>query len=126
MRQWFKGCSHPSYCVDFQTVTSLYEVKSCELICSCANGNYKRPFRAKPHKKCHTSRFGRFFIKNHNHYALKAVADREHKLPKYVFVALMQNQKIWKVLPWETVDKWIHTTKKETPIPVKNVFQEEI
>ena len=67
MMKWFKGKKHSEYCVDLQTSKSLYEVKSCKLFCKCTNGNNKRNYVDKPHKKILTSQLGRFFIKLENH-----------------------------------------------------------
>ncbi len=71
MMKWFKGKTHSADCVDFQTTKSLYEVKSCRLFVDCVNGNDKRKYAAKPHKKIITTQMGRFHVKRANHKLLK-------------------------------------------------------
>ena len=51
MTVWFKGKSHPEDCVDFQTKTTLYEVKSCLLLHKCGNGNHKRAYKKNDTKR---------------------------------------------------------------------------
>ena len=122
MKKWFNGESHIEECVDFQTKTSLYEVKSCNLFNNCNNGNDKRKYITKPHKKITTNQLGRFFIRNYNHKMLGELSDKENKIPKYIFVVKIGNQKIWRVWHWELVSIFIHKGKDMTPIRIKDIF----
>lgn len=122
MRKWFRGKSSPLSCVDFQTKTSLYEVKSCRLFTKCHNGNYKRPYKNKPHKKIKTHQFGRFAIKLINHRNLKILADKENKIPKYIFIIVLGKQKIWRVKSWDQINLLIHMEYEFTKIKIKDIF----
>ena len=124
MMQWFKGVSHPADCVDFQTKRFLCEVKSCRLFIKCFNGNNKRHFLKKPHKKIETTQSGRFSIKLQNHLLLKSTAEKEGKIPRYIFVLEVGKQKVWKVMNWEDVDKVVCKTKKYTMVRQKDIFTE--
>lgn len=124
MMKWFKGKTHEAYCVDFQTTKSLYEVKSCRLFLDCVNGNHKRKYANRPHKKISTTQMGRFFVKLENHKRLRARAEEEKKIPKYIFVVMVGKQKIWRVKSWEHVDSMIHQRNKHTQIRIKDLFNE--
>jgi len=124
MRNWFKGKNHSAHCVDFQTTKSLYEVKSCRLFIECVNGNHKRPYASKPHKKIRTTQMGRFFVKLKNHKGLKARASEENKIPKYVFVVVIGKQKIWRVKSWEQINSIIRKRSEVTAIRIKDLFNE--
>ena len=124
MRKWFKGKSHPEDCVDFQTTTALYEVKSCRLFLECGNGNHKRNYVKKPHKKIRTTQMGRFFVKLENHKGLRASAEKENKIPKYIFVVVIGKQKIWRVKSWDKIDSIILKRSEVTPIRIKELFNE--
>lgn len=122
MRKWFHGKAHADDCVDFQTKTSLYEVKSCNLFNICNNGNDKRHYATKPHKKIITNQLGRFHIYNHNHILINEAAKKENKIAKYIFVIKINNQKIWRVWPLELVNIFIRKNKDVTPIRIKDIF----
>ena len=124
MLKWFKGKNHPSGCVDFQTTTSLYEVKSCRLFIKCCNGDDKRPYVIAPHKKGTSTQLGRFFVKLRNHKGLKIHADKENKIPKYIFVVAVGKQKVWRIKSWERVDSIMKEKKRRTIIRIKDLFNE--
>ncbi len=124
MKKWFKGKEHSEDCVDFQTRTSLYEVKSCNLFTKCTNGNQKRPYVYKPHKHIVTTQMGRFFIKMHNHKRLKIQAEEEKKIPKYIFVVVIGKQKVWRVKSWKQVNSMVHNEKRVGIIRIKDLFDE--
>jgi hypothetical protein len=127
MKNWFKGKCHYNDCVDFQTRTSLYEVKACNLLNTCTNGNTKRKYSGKtPHKKIITTQLGRFFIKNYNHDLLAITAKLENKIPKYIFVFHVGKQKMWRVKSWEFVNKLISESSENTLIRIKDIFVEGI
>ena len=124
MKKWFKGKKHPLDCVDFQTTKSLYEVKSCRLFVECVNGNHKRPYAIKPHKKITTTQLGRFFVKLRNHRKLRFRAEIEKKIPKYIFVISIGKQKIWRVKSWEKINSMMCKRSRVTPIRIKDLFNE--
>lgn len=126
MKKWFKGEDHNSDCVDFQTKTSLYEVKSCRLFLDCVNGNNKRQWKNHPHKKIHTLQLGRFHIKIHNHKKLKLKAEKENKIPKYIFVIVIGKQKIWRLKSWDEIDKLLDKEKRQEQIRIKQLFNEPV
>lgn len=103
LRKFFKGskCSFDE--ADFETSNCLYEVKSCNLFNKCYNGNDKRPYIERRHKKCLTNQLGRFAIKEENHIGLYLRSLQTGKTPKYIFALVYQNQAIFKVLRWEEV-----------------------
>ena len=124
MKKWFKGKNHLADCIDFQTTKSLYEVKSCRLFLKCVNGNNKRPYANKPHKKIRTTQMGRFFVKLVNHKGLKTQVEQENKIPKYIFVVVIGKQKVWRVKSWEQINPIIHKKNKITAIRIKDLFNE--
>jgi hypothetical protein len=124
MREWFKGKTHPLDCIDFQTKKCFYEVKSCRLFNECVNGNNKRDYIKKPHLKIRTTQLGRFAIKLENHKRLKATADRENKISKYIFVITIGKQKVWRVKSWEEVNEMISKEHKVSFIRIKDMFKE--
>ena len=126
MMKWFKGKPHPYDCVDFQTNTSLYEVKGCNFLNRNPNGNHKRKYVDKPHKQIVSTRFGRFFIKNYNHIALKSAADKANKIPKYIFVLLIGKQKVFRVKSWEFVDNLITGNSNQCAVLIKDIFGDGI
>ena len=126
MKKWFKGENHPHDCVDFQTSKSLYEVKSCRLFNECTNGNEKRKYVEKPHKKIKTTQLGRFFINCKNHEKLLEVSKKENKIPKYIFVVLIGKQKFWSVKPWAEVDYLVNNKKDMNLLRIKDIFTEGI
>ena len=124
MRKWFKGKSHPADCIDFQTTTSFYEVKSCRLFIKCVNGNQKRTYVKYPHKQITTTQMGRFFVKLENHKRLQACAEEKNKIPKYIFVVVIGKQKIWRVKSWEKINLLVRKRSEVTPIRIKDLFDE--
>ncbi len=126
MKKWFKGKDHILNCVDFFTKTSLYEVKSCRMILRCVNGNNSRKFKTKRHRKILTTQLGRFHIKTENHNLLFETSQKENKIPKYIFVINVGNQKIWKVSNWYEVDKILNNNIKTNPIQIKQIFFKEL
>jgi len=124
MRKWFKGKSHQAYCVDFQTTKALYEVKSCNLFNGCTNGNNKRKYVSKPHKRIKTTQLGRFFIKKENHERLKLHAKGEKKIPKYIFVVVIGKQKVWRIKSWKEINSMMIESSKITLIRIKDLFNE--
>lgn len=124
MRKWFKGKNYPLECVDFQTTTSLYEVKSCNLFNECFNGNPKRNYVIKKHKKIRSTQMGRFFVEIKNHEGLKICAEKEGKIPKYIFVVIIGKQKIWRVKSWEEINSIIYKKSGHTLIRIKDLFNE--
>ena len=124
MMELFKGKSNPLNCIDFQTKTSFYEVKSCRLFVNCVNGNDKRPYENKPHKKIKTTQLGRFHIKLRNHKGFKLASDKENKIPKYILVVVIGKQKIWEIKDWKQIDLMIHKNREVTLIRIKDIFHE--
>ncbi len=124
MMSWFKGKPGPFDCVDFYTSKCYYEVKSCKLIVKCTNGNDKREYTKKPHKKIMSSQSGRFYIKIENHKLLKIFSERDNKIPRYIFVITNRNQKLWRVLSWKDVDSKLNKTKEIFPLRIKDIFKD--
>ena len=124
MMKWFKGIPHKLDCVDFCTKTSLYEVKSCRMLNHTTNNNHKRHSAGKIHKRITGMQLGRFFVRNENHELLKLNADKENKIPKYIFVISIGKQKVWKVVSWEYVNGLIEENKRDTTIKIKDIFLE--
>ena len=120
MKKWFKGKSHDLDCVDFQTSSSLYEVKSCKLLLNCSNK------RNKKNKKIITTQLGRFFVNIRNHRLLKKVSKKENKIPKYLFAIVVGKQKIWKVMEWEKVDEILNMRLGKSPIRIHKIFHKEL
>lgn len=114
MKAWFRGTSHPYGCVDFQTSTSLYEVKSCKLFIECdTSSSYNK-----------THQLGRFKIDFENHELLKEMADNETKKSKYIFVVVIDKQTFWKVLSWHIVDKLMTKREGIVPLRIADIFYE--
>lgn len=124
MMKWFHGRPHQLDCVDFQTNKTLFEVKSCRLFLFCSNGNNKRPYVSKSHKRIKTTQMGRFFVKLENHQKLKARAEEEKKTPKYIFVITIGKQKVWRMKSWEQIDEMMRKRSTHTAIRVKDIFNE--
>ena len=124
MKKWFRGKSHPLGCVDFQTKKKLYEVKSCRLFVECSNGNDKRAYADKPHKKITTTQMGRFFVKLENHKLLLETSIKENKTPKYLFVITIGKQKIYRIKSWKEVDSILRHKMDICPIRIKDLFNE--
>lgn len=94
MRKFFKGKKSPFNEVDFETSTSLYEVKSCRLFCKYGWKNkYNR--RSWHH--------GRYQIKTDNHIMLYLRALQLNKEAKYIFVLNVQGQYVWIIKKWKEV-----------------------
>lgn len=121
MRKWFKGKMHGSDCVDFQTKTTLYEVKSCNLFNRWENSNNLRNYKTEPHKRIRTTHLGRFFIKVENHELLKTQAECENKIAKYIFVINISGQRIFRTKTWDEVNELIYGDKT-CPIRIKDIF----
>lgn len=120
MRRFFKGKPCPHDEVDFQTSKCLYEVKSCKLFNRCTNGNDKRNFKKKKHKKIETLQHGRFYMVTNNHILLFLRAIQLNKVPKYIFVLKIGKQTVFKVLNWE--DVMLTNEKDYHYISIKEVF----
>lgn len=113
LRTFFKGKENDWDEVDFETSTSLYEVKSCRLFNITVNGNHLRPFRgSNPNKRIQGFQLGRFSIRTGNHVLLYLRSLQTLKVPKYIFVLRVRKQIIFKIVPWEEIkiipDKEIH------------------
>ncbi len=118
--KFFRGKHSELDEVDFETSTSLYEVKSCKLFnLNTNNCNQKRKYVDYIHKQCSSFHLGRFFINPDNHIALFLRALQLNKIPKYIFVIRVDNQIIYKVLPWEKV---IVMNEKQSVIKLKDIF----
>lgn len=114
MMKLFKGKEHPDDCVDFQTNEVLYEVKSCKLILQ------------QNKKGCLSTQLGRFHIKLWNHKGLKETAEREKKIPKYIFAITIGRQSIWKEMSWKRVDKILPSGQYSVPLKIHKVFKREL
>ena len=124
MMKWFKGKKHSADCVDFQTTKALYEVKSCQLFVECNNGNHRRSYVNKPHKKIITTQLGRFYVKLENHKLLKVIARKENKIPKYIFILMIGKQKVWRVKTWNEINTLMLKIKDRTTVRIKDIFNE--
>lgn len=123
MQKWFKGEMHADFAVDFQTKTTLYEVKSCRMFIKGHNCNHKRPYKSKPHKNVLTTHLGKFYIILNNHIKLKQLAKEENKLAKYIFVMRIGKQNVWRVISWKNTDTLIHSKTTSMPfIRLKDIF----
>lgn len=120
MKKFFRGRSICDDAVDFETSTTLYEVKSCNLFNKWKNGNDKRVHSKKPNKNIESFHLGRFFIKTENHKSLKCLADMKEKKARYIFVIVLGKQIIWKILDWNEVN--IDDSKEQMSIPIKDIF----
>lgn len=121
-RRFFRGNGCCFDEADFETPKCLYEVKSCNLFNRCYNGNDKRPYRDRIHKKCITNQLGRFAIKTDNHIGLYLRALQTGKVPKYIFALIYENQAIFRVLEWDQV---ILTNDRERHyIRLADIFKE--
>ena len=123
MRAFFKGVSSSLDEVDFETSTSLYEVKSCKIFNRCYNANQLRKYKKKPHKKIETHQLGRFYIRTDNHIALYLKALQVNKAAKYIFVIRFGNQIIFKVVPWSDVK--LTNDKDYYYIAISDIFYEK-
>ena len=119
----FRGTPHPLGCVDFQNKKYLYEVKSCRLFLKCTNGNHKREFVNKQHKQTTSTQLGRFFVKTENHRSLKFVAEKEEKIPMYVFVIAIGKKKIWMRKSWAEIEILMNKEIDSNPIRIKDLFE---
>jgi len=124
MMRWFKGETHGWDCVDFQTSSSLYEVKSCRLLLNCNNNSHL--INKKKKEKTITTQLGRFYVKVENHEMLKKISVKEGKTPKYIFAIIVGNQKVWKITSWDEVDKLLDKTKKHSPLRIHQIFKREL
>lgn len=118
MMKVFNGKRHTLDCIDFQTETHFYDVKSCRLIINCKGGKKK--------KRVKTTQLGRFFIKRHNHISLKEISTKENKIAEYIFVLVVGNQKIWKTVDWEKIDSMITKSVEIIPIKIHEIFKKEL
>ncbi len=120
MRKMFKGkISHLDE-VDFETSKCLYEIKSCRIFNKCYNGNDKRPYMKKQHKKIETLQLGRFQIITDNHIMLYLRQLQTGKIAKYVFAIRYGKQIMFRVLKWKELT--INNTKDYQYISVKDIF----
>lgn len=119
--KFFKGkpTSWPE--VDFETSTSLYEVKSCNLFNTYSNSNHLRDYKNEPHKKCKAWHLGRFTIITDNHIMLYLRAIQLSKIPKYIFVLKSGNQIIFKIKQWDELE--LVNEKEFKHIPINQIFQ---
>lgn len=124
MRKFFRGKRSYLDEVDFETSTSLYEVKSCKIFnLSKNNGNQNRSFTKHQHKCCPCWKSGRFVIETDNHIKLFLQALKDNKIPKYIFVVKFGNQVMFRVLPWEAV--MLSNSKSQYMIHLNKIFREE-
>jgi len=105
LRRFFKGLGGFHHAIDFETSTTCYEVKSCNLFNRCYNANHKRKFKDKPHKRIATFQHGRFNVIMHNHFEIAELAQQKGKSAKYIFVIAVENQIIWRIIPWSKVNE---------------------
>ena len=120
MMAFFKGSRNQYDEVDFETSTSLYEVKSCRLINKCSSGNFAQ---GKTKERSETTHFGRFCINTNNHILLYLRSLQLNKKPKYIFVLRVGNQTIFKIRDWAEVS--ILNNKDIHHIPLSKVFNDE-
>ena len=126
MRKFFKGKTSSCDAIDFETKTSLYEVKSCNLFnISINNGNQRRDFKKQQHKQCSGMQLGRFHIIMDNHILLHLQSQKLKKIPKYIFVLKINNQIAFKVLSWDQVNKFVTNKKRNVPITIKEIFKND-
>ena len=123
LRKFFRGIHSPLEEIDFETSTSLYEVKSCKIFNKCNNANQLRKWKVKPNKKINSRQLGRFRILTGKHIALYLRSLQTRKIPKYIFAIRYGNQIIFKVVPWE--DLKIKSDKEFHHIPIGNIFYEK-
>ena len=124
MKKWFRGTSVSDDCVDFQTKTTLYEVKSCNLINQYSNSNHLRSYKNAPHKKYVGNHLGRFHIKRENHNLIQKIAKERGKVAKYIFVIVIGKQKIWKTCTWDHIDSLIKITNFDGVIlKIADIFE---
>ena len=106
MRRWFRGKRRHLDCVDFETKNCLWEVKSVGLFYKSKNHGHNRKCAGNiPCKNVESFHLSRFILDLSNHEDLKALADKEKKLAKYVFVIRIGKQLVFRVVPWEKVPK---------------------
>lgn len=120
LRKFFRGVKSPFDEIDFETSTSLYEVKSCKLFNTTTNQNNLRRYKDYAHKRCSAPQLGRFFIKPENHIGLYLHSLRTNKIPKYIFALRVEKQIIYKILPWEKI--FIFPQEKLVPVTLKEIF----
>lgn len=118
MRLWFRGEKCEEDFIDFKTKTTCYEVKSCNLLNECVNGNHKRKHSGTKHKKCRSTQLGRFFIVPENHRLLGECSQKK----KYIFVLRIGRQKVWKVWDWNEVEKRVDYSKSLSYLKISEVF----
>ena len=125
LRKFFRGVLSSYNEVDFETSTSLYEVKSCKLFNRCYNANHLRKWKqgGKPNKRIESHQLGRFWIKTENHIALYLRALQAGKIPKYIFAIRYGNQIIFRVMPWEEIK--ISNKKEYYYIAIADIFHEK-
>lgn len=113
MKKWFKGKGRRLNCVDFQTSTTYYEVKGCNLLVKCNHKN----------REANSHQLGRFKIIRYNHDMLKRYAELDKKRMKYIFVVVFDKHFIWKTKTWEEIDRLITKDRRETRIRIKDIFE---
>ena len=123
MKSWFKGGDHPSDAVDFQTKTTLYEVKSCNLLNRCFNGNPLRKFSKEQHQMCQTTQLGRFHMIIKNHLLLKELAVEVDKKAKYILLVKVEEKiQFWKTMSWAEIHPKIDLGKEHQSLRIKDIF----
>jgi len=120
MRRFFKGEKSSYDEVDFETSKCLYEVKSSQLFNKTWNGNHKRDYKTKKHKKICSLQLGRFLIKTDNHILLYLRAIQLNKAPKYIFVIKIGKQSVFRIVPWEEIS--LNNDKDNHHISIKEIF----
>ena len=124
LRKFFKGTASQLDEVDFETSTSLYEVKSCKLFNKCYNANHLRKYKNKPHKRIETHQLGRFKILTDNHIMLYLRSLQTGKIPKYIFAMRYGNQIIFRIIKWKEL---IVTNNKDYHyITLGEIFYEKL
>jgi hypothetical protein len=92
MCKFLRGSKSAYDAVDFETRTTMYEVKSASLFIPSVS-----------HHKYRTHQLGQFLIRKENHETLKRLAEETGKKPKYIFVVRIGKQVAVKVMPWSMV-----------------------
>lgn len=125
MRKFFRGKHSELDEVDFETSTSLYEVKSSKLFnLNKNNCNQKRKYKDYVHKQCASLHLGRFYINPENHITLYLRALQTNKIPKYIFVIRVENQIIYKVVSWEKIK--VPNQETNFRIKIQDIFYNRV
>jgi len=123
-RKMFRGEKTDWDEVDFQTKTTLYEVKSCAIINHGYNSNHRRKFSKRMHRNILSHKLGRFHIITDNHIMLYIRALQQQKKAKYIFAIHWGNKCIWRVADWKELA--LTNDRDYFDLAIPSIFKHEL